>query len=75
MPSDLLEKEKVEQTTDSGDHDLFSHYISKVDQEAAWLSGKPATALCGKQWLPTKDPQRYPVCQSCKDVYDQMKSD
>jgi hypothetical protein len=64
--------EKVD-TTDSGDHDLFSHYIPKSAFDQVWLDGKPATALCGKVWLPTKDASKYPVCPDCKNVYDQMK--
>ncbi|MGW8431433.1 DUF3039 domain-containing protein [Curtobacterium citreum] len=73
MASDLLEKEKVEQTTDSGDHDKFSHYVRKSDQDEYWLTGKPVSALCGKVWAPTSDPQKYTVCPSCKDIWEQMK--
>lgn len=73
MASDLLEKEKVEQTTDFGDHDKFSHYVRKSDQDEYWLTGKPVSALCGKVWAPTSDPQRFPVCPPCKDIWEQMK--
>ena len=55
-----------------GDHELLSHYVSKKDLEAAIFSGIPATALCGKKWLPTKDPNRFPVCKECKDIYESM---
>jgi hypothetical protein len=65
-------EEKIE-TTDSGDHDLFSHYIPKTAFEKAWLSGEPATALCGKVWLPTRDAAKYPVCPECKETFEKMK--
>jgi hypothetical protein len=55
-----------------GDHDLFSHYVPKPELEAAILEGREATALCGKTWTPTKDPQRYPVCPECKAVWEAM---
>lgn len=59
----------VTQPTESGDHDTFRHYVKKHDLERAILDGIPATALCGKKWLPTKDPDRYPTCPECKDIW------
>jgi len=29
-------------------------------------------ALCGKVWVPSRDPQRFPVCPECKDVWEKM---
>lgn len=68
---EIVDTEKKISTGD-GDHDLFAHYISKVAMEKAMLDGIPATALCGKKWLPSRDAQRYPVCVECKDVYESM---
>jgi uncharacterized C2H2 Zn-finger protein len=31
-------------------------------------------ALCGKMWVPTRDPDRFPICPNCKDIYEKMKS-
>lgn len=59
----------VDVRTDDGDHDRFAHYVNKKDLEAALFSGVPATALCGKKWLPTKDASQFPVCPTCKDIY------
>lgn len=59
--------------TDEGDHDLFAHYVKKDALEKAIFEGIPTLALCGKLWLPTKDAQRFPVCPTCKDVYEQMQ--
>ena len=70
--SDLLEKEKVTVHTDSGDHDKFAHYTSKKDLENAIFNGTPATALCGKKWLPQSDPSRFSVCPECKDIYENV---
>ena len=37
------------------------------------MSGKPVIALCGKVWLPGRDPEKFPVCPTCKEVYEKMK--
>jgi hypothetical protein len=77
--ADTLEAEqtatetRVVPVTDDGDHDLFSHYVSKAALELAIFDGIPTRALCGKMWLPTKDPNRYPVCPECKSIYDGLE--
>ncbi len=34
--------------------------------------GTPVTALCGKVWVPSRDPQRYPVCPTCKEIWSKL---
>jgi hypothetical protein len=38
------------------------------------LSGKPVVALCGKVWVPGRDPNKFPVCPVCKEIYDGLRS-
>jgi hypothetical protein len=33
----------------------------------------PVVALCGKKWIPNRDPQRYPVCPTCKELMARFK--
>lgn len=51
--------------TDGGDHDRFAHYARKDDVTRAYVTGEAITALCGKKWVPTRDPARYPICPTC----------
>lgn len=53
--------------TDGGDHDRFAHYCRKDDITRAMVTGEAIVALCGKQWVPTRDPERYPICPTCKE--------
>jgi hypothetical protein len=66
---ELLNQEKVEE----GDHERFSHYVQKDKILGSALSGKPVIALCGKVWTPGRDPQKFPVCPTCKEIYEKMK--
>lgn len=68
MSADLLEKPDTV-TTDSGDHDLFSHYARKTDIEKSMFEGVEIVALCGKMWRPSRDFTKYPVCPECKEAY------
>ncbi len=59
--------------TDEGDHDRFAHYVRKEDIVRSNVEGVPVTALCGKRWIPNRDPDRYPVCPTCKEIYAALR--
>lgn len=65
MPVEAPTEQPVD--TDHGDHDRFAHYCRKADITRALVTGEAIVALCGKKWVPTRDPQRYPVCPTCKE--------
>ena len=75
--TDVLEKELQEliekELTEDGDHDRFSHYVQKEKILESAVTGKPVVALCGKIWVPGRDPEKFPVCPDCKKIYDRMK--
>lgn len=58
----------VEDEVDAGDHDRFAHYVRKSDLMRAYVDGESIIALCGKRWVPTRDPERFPVCPTCKEI-------
>ena len=62
--------ERVEYSTDNGDHERFSHYAEKDKITEALVLGTPVTALCGKVWVPSRDPSRFPICPTCKEIFD-----
>jgi len=38
--------------------------------------GTPIMALCGKVWVPSRDPKKYPICPECKKLLESLsKSD
>ncbi len=61
----VIVEERVPVDTDGGDHDRFAHYARKEDVTRAYITGEAITALCGKKWVPTRDPTRYPICPTC----------
>ena len=34
------------------------------------VMGLPVVALCGKTWIPGRDPSKFPVCPDCKRIYE-----
>lgn len=58
---------------DHGDHERFSHYVKKNKIVESAVMGNAVVALCGKVWVPSRDPQKFPVCPTCQDIYDGLK--
>jgi hypothetical protein len=59
---------------DDGDHERLAHIIRKSDQMAGYVMGQEVTALCGKRWIPTRDPDRFPVCPECKATMEAINA-
>ena len=66
----VIEREQVEeQVQEPGDHERFAHYVRKDKIMDSAMSGEPVVALCGKVWVPGRDPKKFPVCPTCKEIY------
>jgi hypothetical protein len=57
-----------------GDHERYSHYVRKDKVVESAVMGTPVVALCGKVWIPNRDPEKFPVCPECKEIYEGMKA-
>jgi hypothetical protein len=65
-------KQETLSTFIDGDHDLFAHYVDKVEATKAMIFGSPVVALCGKVWIPSRDPDKFPVCPECKSIHEKL---
>jgi hypothetical protein len=54
-----------------GDHEKNAHIVYPKEKilEAS-VTGTPVIALCGKVWVPNRDPERFPVCPTCIEVFE-----
>jgi hypothetical protein len=64
-----------------GDHERMSHIVLEgyKPEEGDFVStgnsvvegmvnGTAVKALCGKIWVPGRDPKRYPLCPTCREL-------
>lgn len=72
MPMKEQTKEELEQV-EAGDHERYSHYVKKNKIVESAVMGNAVIALCGKVWVPSRDPERFPVCPTCKEIYEKLK--
>ncbi len=71
---EITETARTPELDDGGDHDRFAHYVRKDRIVESAVEGTPVVALCGKKWVPTRNPDRYPVCPACKEIFEQLGS-
>jgi hypothetical protein len=71
-------------TTDpelDGDHERMSHIVLEGFRPESGdfvrtgpsvaegiIEATPVRALCGKVWVPNRDPRRYPLCPTCREI-------
>lgn len=58
--------------TDTGSPDDLAHYARKDDIVRAAVEGTLVTALCGVKFQPVRDPSRFPTCQRCATLIEQL---
>ena len=72
--SQSITEERVEERYEEGDEERFSHYVPKAKLTEAQVMGTPVVALCGKVWVPSRNPDKYPVCPECKEIWETFSS-
>jgi hypothetical protein len=68
----ILVDERVVQQTEAGDHERFAHYVRKEKIVESAVLGAPVVALCGKVWVPGRDPGKFPVCPECREIFESL---
>ena len=70
-PTTLIEPDVS--NVEPGDHERYSHYVRKEKIVESAVMGTPVIALCGKVWVPGRDPKKFPVCPTCQEIYDGLR--
>jgi hypothetical protein len=64
-------EETVEETEDDDDPDA-AHIVTQEDLIHSQLTGQPIQALCGKWWVPKRNPDEFPLCQACVEIFNSL---
>ena len=70
---------------DESDHERMAHIVLEgfrrkrggyvpagTNVVEGMVTGTPVEALCGKVWVPGRDPKKYPLCPTCKEIAQGM---
>jgi hypothetical protein len=69
-PASEIVVEEETKHVEPGDHERYSHYVRKEKIVESAVLGTPVHALCGKVWVPGRDPEKFPICPICKEIYE-----
>ena len=62
----------LEQDTEQGESNEFAHYAEAASVTEGYVMGTPVQALCGKVFIPSKNPERLKVCPICKEIVEAL---
>lgn len=74
MPSifDSVQTEETIIAYDENGDQIFTHYAQRDKVTEGYVMGTPVEALCGKVFVPHRDPEKYPLCPMCKDLLESL---
>lgn len=55
-------------------HIWFPGMSSQDIVDIARAKGLMVRALCGKEWVPKRNPEKHPACQTCFDIAGELMS-
>ena len=76
----VIERTDARPQAGGGDSAHRAHIVKRPDKSqgaSAWITearvmGLEVEALCGYRWIPARDPEKYPVCEACRDILSNM---
>jgi hypothetical protein len=69
---DVLEKLSLQSVIDNFKEKKFAHYAEKTSVTKGYILGTPVLALCGKLFIPSRDPEKFTICPICKDISEAL---
>lgn len=50
----------------------YAHYAESVSVTEGYVLGTPIVAICGKLFIPSRDPEKFPICPICKEIAEAL---
>jgi hypothetical protein len=79
--STTLAPTRPDPALDEADHERMTHIVLEgfrrkrgkflplgANVVESMVTGTPVRALCGKVWVPNRDPNRFPLCPTCREI-------
>lgn len=66
---DIIVEDEEQTPSDTNE---FAHYVKKDQIVDSAVFGTAMEALCGFLIVSKRDPQKFPVCPECKEIYEEM---
>lgn len=60
------------QNLDEDEDEKLAHYAEAASVTEGYVLGTPVQALCGRIFVPSRNPERLPICPICKEIVDAL---
>lgn len=70
---EVIERPDTRPSDPDLDEGKVAHIVRKEDHMRGYVMGEEITALCGTRFIPSRDPERYPMCEACRQVLSAMQ--
>jgi hypothetical protein len=50
----------------------YAHYAESASVTEGYIMGTPVIALCGKIFVPSRDPEKLRICPTCKKIAEAL---
>jgi hypothetical protein len=70
--SSVIEETELETTDPDTGEPKFAHYADSVSVTEGYIMGKAVMAICGKLFIPSRDPNKFPICPICKELAEAL---
>lgn len=64
--------EELDTDTYTPEEPKFSHYADSISVTEGYITGKAVVAICGKVFVPSRDPKKFPICPICKELAEAL---
>jgi hypothetical protein len=72
VSTDVLEDVNTDTKNDDNDEEQFAHYAESASVTEGYIMGTPVIALCGKVFVPFRNPEKLRVCSICKEIVEAL---
>lgn len=62
----------IDQKTDDNNDEHYAHYADAAEVTEGYIMGTPVIALCGKIFVPSRDPKKLGICPICKKLVEAL---
>lgn len=62
----------TEYIEDVEDASRYAHYADAASVTEGYILGKVIVAICGRVFIPTRDPLKLPICPICQELSEAL---
>lgn len=67
-----LSTKNVTLRKEANDTPEFAHYADAASVTEGYITGKPIVAICKKVFIPSRDPQKFQICPTCRELAEAL---